>query len=31
MAPVFVMIASVLGVSGYLSATVKRATEPPLA
>jgi MFS family permease len=29
MAPVFVMIASVLGVSGYLSSTVKRAAETP--
>ena len=31
MAPVFVMIAAVLGVSGYLSSTVKRAgpTPPP--
>ncbi len=29
MAPVFVMIASVLGVSGYLSSTVKSAGEPP--
>ena len=29
MTPVFIMIAAVLGVSGHLSATVKRATEPP--
>ena len=29
MTPVFVMIASVLGVSGYLSATVRRAEPPP--
>jgi len=29
MAPVFVMIAAVLGVSGYLSGTVERASAPP--
>ena len=29
MAPVFVMISSVLGISGYLSSTVRRAAEPP--
>jgi len=29
MTPVFVMIAAVLGISGYLSATVKRVAESP--
>ena len=29
MTPVFIMIASILGVSGYLSATVRRPGEPP--